>query len=161
MTTPLAHKMKPKTLGDIVGQEHLIGADTYLRRAIERDAIPSMILYGPPASGKTSLAEVIARTTKASFKKVNAVSAGIKDLREIIAFAKERQNKGSLFGAQKTILFIDEIHRFNKKQQDYLLPFVERGIVTLIGATTENPSFEVKCSTSFACASVCIEHSFR
>ncbi len=117
-----------------------------MRRAIERDALPSMILYGPPGCGKTSLAEVIARATKASFKRVNAVSGGIKDLREVVGEAQKARKESSLFGEQKTILFIDEIHRFNKKQQDYLLPFVERGVVTLIGATTENPSFEVNAA---------------
>jgi putative ATPase len=143
MSMPLAHKLKPKSIGDIIGQEHILGTNAFLRRAIERDNIPSMIFYGPPGCGKTSLAFVIASTTKSHFKIVNAVSSGIKDLREVIAQAKNRLGEESLFKAEKTILFIDEIHRFNKKQQDYLLPFVERGIVTLIGATTENPSFEV------------------
>lgn len=138
--TPLAHKLKPEKLDEIVGQEHLLGKSSFLRRAIERDEVPSMILYGPPGCGKTSLAYVIAKVTNADFKIVNAVSAGIKDLREIVAEAKT--GRTSLF-KKKTILFIDEIHRFNKKQQDYLLPFVERGTVVLIGATTENPSFEV------------------
>ncbi len=138
--TPLAHKLKPENLDEIVGQEHLLGKSAFLRRAIERDEVPSMILYGPPGCGKTSLAYVVAKVTNSEFKIVNAVSAGIKDLREIIAEAKTGHT--SLF-KKKTILFIDEIHRFNKKQQDYLLPFVERGTVTLIGATTENPSFEV------------------
>ena len=145
-TTPLAHKMKPQDLSDIVGQEHLLADKSFLRNAIERDEIPSMILYGPPGCGKTSLAYVIAKKTKSHFKIVNAVSTGIKDLREIIARAKELQGDNTLFKGGKTILFIDEIHRFNKKQQDYLLPFVERGVVTLIGATTENPSFEVNAA---------------
>ncbi|HFC36389.1 MAG TPA: replication-associated recombination protein A [Candidatus Moranbacteria bacterium] len=137
---PLAHKLKPTSLTEIVGQEHLLNKSSFLRRAILRDEIPSMILYGPPGCGKTSLAYVIAKTTKSNFVVVNAVSAGIKDLRNVIEKAKSE--KKSLFN-KKTILFIDEIHRFNKKQQDYLLPFVERGVVILIGATTENPSFEV------------------
>ncbi len=137
---PLAHKLKPTSLEEIVGQEHLLNKSSFLRRAILRDEIPSMILYGPPGCGKTSLAYVIAKTTKSNFVIVNAVSAGIKDLRNVIEKAKSE--KKSLFN-KKTILFIDEIHRFNKKQQDYLLPFVERGVIILIGATTENPSFEV------------------
>lgn len=137
---PLAHKLKPTTLSEIVGQEHLLNKNSFLRRAILRDEIPSMILYGPPGCGKTSLAYVITKKTKSNFVIVNAVSAGIKDLRNVIANA--RAEKKSLFN-KKTILFIDEIHRFNKKQQDYLLPFVERGTIILIGATTENPSFEV------------------
>jgi len=138
MSTPLAHKLKPKLLSDIVGQEHILGEDTFLYRAIKRDKIPSMILYGPPGCGKTSLAYVIAKSTKTQFKIINAVSSGIKDLREVIKSAKQYKNNG-----RDTTLFIDEIHRFNKRQQDYLLPFVEQGVVTLIGATTENPSFEV------------------
>ena len=138
--------MKPRSLDEIVGQEHILGKDSFLRRAIERDTVPSMILYGPPGCGKTSLAEVIARATKASFRRVNAVSGGIKDLREVVGQAQKARKEKTLFGEQKTILFIDEIHRFNKKQQDYLLPFVERGLLTLIGATTENPSFEVNAA---------------
>ncbi|MCK5588809.1 MAG: AAA family ATPase, partial [Candidatus Pacebacteria bacterium] len=140
MNIPLAHFLKPKTLNEIIGQKKIIGKNSFLRKAVENDNLPSMIFYGPPGTGKTSLACVISEITKSDFKKVNAVSAGITDLRNIIIEAQENQN--SLF-KKKTILFIDEIHRFNKKQQDFLLPFVEDGTITLIGATTENPSFEV------------------
>ncbi len=138
--TPLAHQLKPTNLDEIIGQDHLLSKQSFLRKTIDRDQVPSMILYGPPGCGKTSLAYVIAKKTKSKFKIVNAVSSGIKDLKEVI---KEAQIEGESLFQHKTILFIDEIHRFNKKQQDYLLPFVERGVVTLIGATTENPSFEV------------------
>ncbi len=140
MNIPLAHFLKPKTLNEIIGQKKIIGKNSFLRKAVENDNLPSMIFYGPPGTGKTSLACVISEITKSDFKKVNAVSAGITDLRNIIIEAQKNQN--SLF-KKKTILFIDEIHRFNKKQQDFLLPFVEDGTITLIGATTENPSFEV------------------
>ena len=140
INTPLAHFLKPTKIEDIIGQDHIIGNDSFLKRAIENNNIPSMIFYGPSGTGKTSLALVISKIMNTKFEKVNAVSAGISDLREIIKQALI--NKKSLFN-KKTILFIDEIHRFNKKQQDYLLPFVENGTITLIGATTENPSFEV------------------
>jgi putative ATPase len=135
----LAARMRPGTLDEIVGQEHLLAAGKVLRRLIETDRVPSMILWGPPGSGKTTLAEVIARSTHARFVTVSAVSAGVADLRRVI----EDANKLRQFSRQSTILFIDEIHRFNKAQQDAVLPHVERGVVTLIGATTENPSFEV------------------
>lgn len=145
---PLAYRLRPQKLDEIVGQNHLLKEGTFLRRAIERDELFSMILYGPPGCGKTSLAAVIARVTKSEFSVVNAVAAGVKDLRAIIELAQSKQS--GLFGG-RTILFIDEIHRFNKKQQDYLLPFVERGTVTLIGATTENPSFEVNSALLSRC----------
>ncbi len=131
--------MRPRTLDEILGQEHLLAPGRVLRRSIEEDRIPSMILWGPPGSGKTTLAEVIARQTHAYFVTLSAVSAGVADLRKVVEDARKLQQ----FSKQRTILFIDEIHRFNKAQQDAVLPHVERGIVTLIGATTENPSFEV------------------
>ena len=137
--SPLAARMRPRTLDEVVGQQHIIGKDKLLYRAIKADKISSIILYGPPGTGKTTLAKVIANTTKAEFMQLNATVAGKKDMEEVVAKAK--QNMGR-FG-RKTILFIDEIHRFNKGQQDYLLPFVEDGTVILIGATTENPYFEV------------------
>ena len=136
---PLATRMRPNSLNGFVGQEHILGKGRVLRRAIESDRIPSMIFWGPPGCGKTTLAFIIANSTGAHFAPVSAVSATVADLRKIVAQAKERR-KGQL---QRTILFIDEIHRFNKTQQDAVLPFVEDGTVTLIGATTENPSFEV------------------
>ena len=136
---PLAARMRPRTLDEILGQEHLLAPGRALRRSIEEDRIPSMILWGPPGSGKTTLAEVIARLTHAHFVTLSAVSAGVADLRKVVEDAKKLKQ----FSGQRTILFIDEIHRFNKAQQDAVLPHVERGVVTLIGATTENPSFEV------------------
>jgi putative ATPase len=131
--------MRPRTLDEILGQEHLLAPGRVLRRSIEEDRIPSMILWGPPGSGKTTLAEVIARQSHAHFVSLSAVSAGVADLRKVVEDAKKLKQ----FSGQRTILFIDEIHRFNKAQQDAVLPYVERGVVTLIGATTENPSFEV------------------
>jgi putative ATPase len=136
---PLAARMRPSTFDDFVGQEHLIGKGHVLRKAIEAGQLPSIILWGPPGCGKTTLAYIIANTTDSHFIPVSAVSAGVADLRRIIEEAKERRKMHS----QKTILFVDEIHRFNKAQQDAVLPFVEDGTITLIGATTENPSFEV------------------
>lgn len=136
---PLASRMRPRTLDEVVGQEHIIGKDKLLYRAIQADKISSVIFYGPPGTGKTTLAKVIANSTSARFVQINATSAGKKDMEEVVSAAKE--NAG-MYG-QKTILFVDEIHRFNKGQQDYLLPFVEDGTVILIGATTENPYFEV------------------
>jgi len=136
---PLAARMRPGTFDDFVGQEHLIGKNHVLRKAIDAGQLPSIILWGPPGSGKTTLAYIIANTTSSHFSPVSATSAGVSDLRRIIEEAKERRK----LYQQKTILFIDEIHRFNKAQQDAVLPFVEDGTITLIGATTENPSFEV------------------
>ncbi len=137
--SPLAARMRPKTLDEVVGQQHIIGKDKLLYRAISADKLSSIILYGPPGTGKTTLAKVIAGTTKAEFTQINATISGKKDMEEVVQKAKD--NLG-MYG-KKTILFIDEIHRFNKGQQDYLLPFVEDGTVILIGATTENPYFEV------------------
>lgn len=136
---PLASRMRPVTLDEVVGQEHIIGKDTLLYRAIAADKISSVLFYGPPGTGKTTLAKVIASTTSADFLQINATSAGKKDMEAVVEKAKENT---AMF-QKKTILFIDEIHRFNKGQQDYLLPFVEDGTLILIGATTENPYFEV------------------
>ncbi len=137
--SPLASRMRPSTLEEVVGQEHIIGKDKLLYRAIKADRISSVIFYGPPGTGKTTLAKVIAATTKSEFCQINATSAGKKDMEDVVETAKK--NSGGY--GKKTILFIDEIHRFNKGQQDYLLPFVEDGTIILIGATTENPYFEV------------------
>ena len=136
---PLAARMRPDSLDELVGQEHLVGEGRVLRKVIESDQIPSMILWGPPGSGKTTLAHIIARMTSSHFSPVSAVSSGVADLRRVVSEAKERRG----FHRRRTILFIDEIHRFNKAQQDAVLPYVEDGTITLIGATTENPSFEV------------------
>lgn len=138
-TIPLADRMRPKTLDDLVGQKDILGKDKLLYRMIKTDKLKSIILYGPPGCGKTSIANIIANTTNCNFKILNATTSGKKDIEEIINFAKDEQYR---YG-QKTILFIDEIHRFNKTQQDFLLPFVEKGTIILIGATTENPFFEV------------------
>ncbi|MCM1064506.1 MAG: replication-associated recombination protein A [Eubacterium sp.] len=137
--SPLAARMRPRTLEEVVGQEHILGKDKLLYRAIKADKISSIIFYGPPGTGKTTLAKVIANTTSAEFTQINATVAGKKDMEEVVAKAKDMQG---MYG-KRTILFIDEIHRFNKGQQDYLLPFVEDGTLILIGATTENPYFEV------------------
>lgn len=137
--SPLASRIRPTTLDEVVGQQHIIGKDKLLYRAIKADKLSSIIFYGPPGTGKTTLAKVIANTTSAEFCQINATVAGKKDMEEVIAKAKD--NLG-MYG-KKTILFVDEIHRFNKGQQDYLLPFVEDGTIILIGATTENPYFEV------------------
>ena len=137
--SPLASRMRPTTLDEVVGQKHIIGKDKLLYRAIKADKLGSVIFYGPPGTGKTTLAKVSANTTSARFEQINATVAGKKDMEEIVKNAKDSIG---MYG-QKTILFVDEIHRFNKSQQDYLLPFVEDGTITLIGATTENPYFEV------------------
>ncbi len=136
---PLASRMRPTTLDEVVGQQHIIGKNQLLYRAIKADKLSSVIFYGPPGTGKTTLAKVIAATTKGEFRQINATSAGKKDMEQVVEEAKS--NLG-MYG-KRTILFIDEIHRFNKGQQDYLLPFVEDGTVILVGATTENPYFEV------------------
>lgn len=137
--SPLAARIRPVTLDEVVGQRHIIGKDKLLYRAIKADKLSSLIFYGPPGTGKTTLARVIAHTTSAEFTQINATVAGKKDMEEVVKAAKDTQG---MYG-RKTILFIDEIHRFNKGQQDYLLPFVEDGTIILIGATTENPYFEV------------------
>lgn len=137
--SPLAARLRPTKLEEVVGQQHIIGKDKLLYRAIKADKVSSLIFYGPPGTGKTTLAKVIANATKSQFQQINATSAGKKDMEQVV---KEAQDRRGMYG-QKTILFIDEIHRFNKSQQDYLLPFVEDGTLTLIGATTENPYFEV------------------
>src|SRR6266849_9110075 len=134
--TPLAARMRPRTLDEILGQDHLLAPGRALRRALEADKVPSMVLWGPPGSGKTTLAEVIARLTSSRFVALSAVTAGVADLRKVVEVARRTPD-------ERTIMFIDEIHRFNKAQQDAVLPHVERGTITLIGATTENPSFEV------------------
>ena len=137
--SPLASRLRPKTLEEVVGHQHIIGKDKLLYRAIKADKLSSIIFYGPPGTGKTTLAKVIANTTSANFTQINATVAGKKDMEEVVRQAKDNQG---MYG-KKTILFVDEIHRFNKGQQDYLLPFVEDGTLILIGATTENPYFEV------------------
>ena len=137
--SPLASRLRPASLDEVVGQQHIIGRDKLLYRAIKADKLGSVIFYGPPGTGKTTLARVIANTTSADFKQINATVAGKKDMEEIV---KEAKDSLGMYG-KKTILFVDEIHRFNKGQQDYLLPFVEDGTLILIGATTENPFFEV------------------
>ena len=137
--SPLASRLRPRTLDEVVGQQHIVGKDKLLYRAIKADKLTSVIFYGPPGTGKTTLAKVIANTTSADFTQINATVAGKKDMEEVVKQAKETLG---MYG-RKTILFIDEIHRFNKGQQDYLLPFVEDGTLILIGATTENPYFEV------------------
>jgi putative ATPase len=137
-TSPLADRMRPASLSEFLGQQALVGKGTFLEKAIGSDTVPSLLFWGPPGTGKTTLARIIAKETQSEFLELSGVASGLKDLREIIEKAKENQTNG-----KKTILFIDEIHRWTKAQQDALLPHVERGTVTLIGATTENPSFEV------------------
>jgi putative ATPase len=141
-SAPLAERMRPRTLDDLVGQEHLTGKGSVLRTAIENGKIPSMILWGPPGTGKTTIANIIAHTLNVPYFQLSAISSGVKEVREVIETAKQQQH---------TILFIDEIHRFNKGQQDALLGAVEKGIITLIGATTENPSFEVNSALLSRC----------
>ena len=135
---PLADRMRPQTLDEVLGQGHLLDPGKPLRIAIERDQVPSMLLWGPPGVGKTTLAQIIAKMTKSTFIPFSAVMAGIKEIKEIMTSAEKARRTG-----RRTIVFVDEIHRFNKAQQDAFLPHVERGNITLIGATTENPSFEV------------------
>src|SRR5215217_4923361 len=141
-SAPLAERMRPQTLDDLAGQEHLTGKGSILRTAIENGKIPSMILWGPPGTGKTTIAHIIAHTLSVPYFQLSAISSGVKEIREVIDTAKKQQH---------TILFIDEIHRFNKGQQDALLGAVEKGIITLIGATTENPSFEVNSALLSRC----------
>ncbi len=136
---PLADRMRPRTFEEFVGQEHIVDPDRVLRRALAADRVPSFILWGPPGTGKTTLARLVAGGAKSHFEAVSAVTSGVADLRRIISEARDRQG----MHRQRTILFVDEIHRFNKAQQDVILPHVEDGTVTFIGATTENPSFEV------------------
>ena len=150
---PLADRLRPKTLDEIVGQAQAVGEGTFLRLAIERDAIPSLVLWGPPGSGKTTLARVIAGRTNAAFEPFSAVLGGVKQVREIVARAAERRR----LGTRRTILFTDEIHRFNKAQQDAFLPHVEDGTLTLIGATTENPSFALNAALLSRCRVVRLE----
>ena len=135
---PLADRLRPQNLDEFVGQSHLLGKGKILRNLIESDMLSSMIFWGPPGVGKTTLAKIIANRTKSSFIEFSAVTSGIKEIREIM-----KQAESNRFYGEKTIVFVDEIHRFNKAQQDAFLPFVEKGSITLIGATTENPSFEV------------------
>ena len=139
MQQPLAERMRPQTLDDYIGQSHLVGEGAVIRRMIEQKRIASFILWGPPGVGKTTLANIIAKTLEVPFFTLSAVTSGVKDVREVI----ERARSSRFFGTGNPILFIDEIHRFSKSQQDSLLGAVEQGVVTLIGATTENPSFEV------------------
>nr|MBA3644386.1 AAA family ATPase [Chloroflexia bacterium] len=136
---PLATRMRPRTLDELIGQRHVLGEESLLRRAIESDRLSSLILWGPPGSGKTTLARIIAATTRATFIALSAVTSGVADLRKAIAEARDQLG----MHGRRTVLFIDEIHRFNKAQQDAILPHVEDGTIILIGATTENPSFEV------------------
>ena len=143
---PLADRMRPKTLEEFVGQQHLLGPGKVLRRLIEGDHIPSMIFWGPPGVGKTTLARIIAGRTKAAFIDFSAVTSGIKEIREVMQRAQDNRRFG-----ENTIVFVDEIHRFNKAQQDAFLPFVEKGSIVLIGATTENPSFEVNSALLSRC----------
>ena len=143
---PLADRMRPESLDEYVGQQHLIGENKVLRKMIERDEVQSMIFWGPPGVGKTTLAQIIAKTTKSQYITFSAVNSGIKEIKEIMNKAEDNRQRG-----QKTIIFVDEIHRFNKAQQDAFLPYVERGSITLIGATTENPSFEINSALLSRC----------
>src|SRR4051812_8718846 len=146
-TAPLAQRLRPTMLEDFVGQEHVVGPGRALRLAIEGDRVPSLVLYGPPGTGKTTLARIVAGITGAAFEELSAVSATVANVREVLGRARERLGAHG----ERTILFLDEIHRFNKAQQDALLPAVEEGLITLIGATTENPYFEVNSALLSRC----------
>jgi putative ATPase len=150
---PLAYRLRPRTLEEFVGQEQVLGADSALRRAIAEDRVGSMILFGPPGTGKTTLARIVAETTGAAFEEQSAVSASVADVRGVIARARERLGAHG----QRTILFLDEIHRFNRGQQDALLPAVEARLITLIGATTENPYFQVNSALLSRCQLYALE----
>ncbi|MBA3382634.1 MAG: AAA family ATPase, partial [Actinobacteria bacterium] len=150
---PLAVRLRPRTLDELVGQQHVLGPGSALRLAIEQDRPPSMILFGPPGTGKTTIARIVAERTGAAFEEISAVSARVDDVRGIIAAARDRLGANGL----RTILFIDEIHRFNKAQQDSVLHAVEDGLVTLIGATTENPYFEVNSALLSRCTVIELE----
>lgn len=144
--TPLASRLRPQTLDEYVGQKHLLGEGKMLRRLIDNDQISSIIFWGPPGVGKTTLARILAGKTKADFVDFSAVTSGIKEIKEVMAHAEKSRQMGI-----RTVLFVDEIHRFNKAQQDAFLPYVEKGSIILIGATTENPSFEINAALLSRC----------
>ena len=147
--TPLAERMRPADLDEVLGQDHLLGTGRPLRLLIEADRLTSMVLWGPPGSGKTTIARLLAQHTEAEFEPFSAVLGGVKEVREIVARAEERRRRAA---SSRTLLFVDEIHRFNRAQQDAFLPHVESGLVTLVGATTENPSFRVNGALLSRCA---------
>lgn len=152
---PLAERIRPTNLENYIGQEHIIGKDSALRKAIDQNLLPSLILWGPPGVGKTTLAQIISQTLKRPFYALSAINSGVKDVREVIEKASQ---DGGFFKVEKPVLFIDEIHRFSKSQQDSLLNAVEKGIVTLVGATTENPSFEVIPALLSRCQIFVLKH---
>src|SRR3989442_3199716 len=153
-SAPLADRMRPETLDELVGQDELIGPGRPLRESIERDQVRSMILWGPPGSGKTTLARLVARLTRAQFIQFSAVLSGIKEIKEVMRAAEQYRRASG----RRTILFVDEIHRFNRAQQDAFLPYVESGALALIGATTENPSFEVNAALLSRCTVYTLRH---